>query len=95
MSARLPVLAQTARSSASTSEWRVTLTGVLGPELADKVNACSLESGRLTVFTASSAWAARLKFALAEAEAELKALTPEIRSLVVRVRPAVGKRESG
>jgi hypothetical protein len=91
MSARLPVLAQTARSAATTSEWRVTLTAAIGEDLANKVNACSLDGGRLTVFTESSSWAARLRFALAEAESRLRELTPEIQSLAVRVRPAPRK----
>jgi len=60
----------------------------LGPELGVKVNRCSLESGRITVIAESSAWAARMRFRLAEAEPELRAATPGYRELVVRVRPA-------
>jgi hypothetical protein len=59
----------------------------LGPDLANKVNRCTLDSGTLTVIAESSAWAARMRFRLAEAEAELRAATPGYRELVVRVRP--------
>jgi Dna[CI] antecedent DciA-like protein len=59
----------------------------LGPDLSNKVNRCSLDSGRITVIAESSAWAARMRFALAEIEAELRALVPGYRDLNVRVRP--------
>ena len=64
----------------------------LGPELANKVNRCALDSGRITVITESSAWAARIRFRLAEVEPELRAATPEYRELIVRVRPRQASR---
>lgn len=60
----------------------------LGPELANKVNRCTLDGGRLTVVAESSAWAARMRFALAEAEPRLRELVPELKELAVRIRPA-------
>jgi len=68
----------------------------LGTELANKVNRCTLDSGRITVIAESSAWAARMRFALAEIEpdlrarleAHLKGTGPGFRELVVRVRPS-------
>ena len=62
----------------------------LGPELAIKVNRCTLDAGRLTVVAESSAWAARMRFKLAEVEPELRAVTPGFRELIVRVRPKQG-----
>jgi hypothetical protein len=63
----------------------------LGKDLVNKVNRCSLENGRITVTADSSAWAARIRFALAEAEPQLQArlaeVSPGFRELVVRVRP--------
>ncbi|HTU66996.1 MAG TPA: hypothetical protein VMF52_13685 [Steroidobacteraceae bacterium] len=38
----------------------------------------------------SSAWAARMRFALAEIEPEVRKVTPDFRELVVRVRPRRG-----
>jgi hypothetical protein len=58
----------------------------LGPDLANKVNRCSLEGGTITVVAESSAWAARMRFALAELE-PIAAATPGFKGLVVRVRP--------
>jgi Dna[CI] antecedent, DciA len=59
----------------------------LGPELANKVNRCSLDSGSITVIAESSAWAARIRFALAEVEPALREMVPGYRELNVRVRP--------
>jgi hypothetical protein len=59
----------------------------LGPDLANKVNAIALNSGRITVIAEASAWATRIKFQLAEIEPELRKVTPGFRDLVVRVRP--------
>ena len=90
ISARLPALLQRALSASEESVWQVAVMKALGPELANKVNGCTLESGRLTVVAESSAWAARMRFKLAEVEPELKAVTPGFRELVVRVRPRRG-----
>ena len=76
MSARLPALAQRALSTPETSEWHVTVMNVLGPDLENKVNNCSLDQGRLVVVAESSAWAARIRFRLAEHEELLRQKTP-------------------
>jgi len=90
ISARLPTLAKGASESAEASAWQVAVMKALGPELANKVNRCFLDSGRLTVIAESSAWAARMRFALAELEPQLKELVPGYREVAVRVRPARG-----
>ena len=90
ISARLPALLQRALSAPEESVWQVAVMKALGPDLANKVNRCSLDSGRLTVVAESSAWAARMRFKLAEAESELRAATPGYRELIVRVRPRQG-----
>ncbi len=85
--ARLPALAERARLAPESSEWQVAVMSALGPGLANKVNRCTLDSGRITVIAESSAWAARMRFALAEIEAELRRITPGFRELTIRVRP--------
>ena len=87
ISARLPALAQRALSTPEASEWHLTVMKALGPELANKVNGITLNSGRITVIADSSAWASRMRFVLAEIEAELRKVTPDFREVVVRVRP--------
>jgi hypothetical protein len=92
MSARLPALAQRALSKTEESEWHVAVMKVLGPDLSVKVNAITLNGGRITVVAESSAWAARMRFRLAEGEHTLRDRTPEYRDFVVRVRPRPGPR---
>jgi hypothetical protein len=93
ISARLPALAERARSSTRTSEWQVAVLKALGPELENKVNRCTLDAGRITVVAESSAWAARMRFALAEIESTLRPLVPEFRDVIVRVRPPQSPRQ--
>ena len=87
MSSRLPALAQRARSVPEASEWHVAVMDAFGSDLANKVNGCSLDSGTLTVIAESSAWAARMRFLLADLEPTLKQLVPAYRRFAVRVRP--------
>jgi predicted nucleic acid-binding Zn ribbon protein len=87
ISARLPALAQRARSTPEASEWHVTVTKALGPQLANKVNGVTLTNGKITVLAESSAWASRIRFALADIEPALREVTPDFRALVIRVRP--------
>jgi hypothetical protein len=58
-----------------------------GSTLANKVNGCALDSGTLTVIAESSAWAARMRFALVDLEPTLRELVPGYREFAVRVRP--------
>ncbi len=92
ISARLPALVESAPEGARSSEWQVAVLSALGPALANKVNRCSLDSGRITVIAESSAWAARMRFALAEIDPALRELVPGYRELAVRVRPSRTRR---
>jgi|SRR5687768_2951759 hypothetical protein len=87
MSARLPALAQRALSAPEESEWHIAVMDALKPDLGVKVSRITLNSGRITVIAESAAWAARVRFRLAETEAAVRERVPEIRELVVRVRP--------
>lgn len=70
--------------------WHVTVMKALGPELVNKVNGITLERGKLTVVADSSAWASRIRYALADIEPTLREVAPEFRELVIRVRPRRG-----
>ena len=72
------------------SEWHVAVMAALGPELAKKVDRCSLDRGTITVVAEASAWAARMRFALADIGPKLEVLVPDFRGLQVRVRPRRG-----
>ncbi len=95
ISARLPALAQRALLAPGESVWQVAVMKALGPALANKVNRCTLDNGKITVVAESSAWAARMRFALAEVEPELAAVTPGFREVLVRVRPGRGPAAKG
>jgi hypothetical protein len=88
MSARLPALVQRAGSAPEESEWHVAVMDALGPELGVKVTRITLNSGRITVNAQSAAWAARMRFQLADLTPRLAQITPEFRELIIRVRPA-------
>jgi hypothetical protein len=88
ISARLPTLVESASTGSGTSEWQVAVLKALGPELANKVNRCSLDRGRITVIADASVWAARMRFALAEIDPTLRELVPGYRDLAVKVRPS-------
>ena len=87
ISARLPTLVEGAPGTSESSEWHVAVMKALGPDLVNKVNHCSLDSGRITVIAESSAWAARMRFVLADIESALREIVPGYRALDVRVRP--------
>jgi hypothetical protein len=88
MSARLPALAQRALSTPEQSEWHVAVMNALGPDLGVKVNRITLNSGRITVNAESAAWAARMRFQLADLTPRLREIEPSVTELIVRVRPS-------
>jgi predicted nucleic acid-binding Zn ribbon protein len=90
MSTRLPALVQRAGSTPGESEWHVAVMKALGPDLGVKVTRIILNSGRITVNAESAAWAARMRFQLADLAPKLAEIVPEFRELVVRVRPGRG-----
>jgi hypothetical protein len=63
----------------------------LGPDLGVKVSRITLNSGRITVNAESAAWAARIRFQLADLAPRLAEVTPGFRELVIRVRPTKGR----
>jgi hypothetical protein len=60
----------------------------LGPDLGVKVSRITLNSGRITVNAESAAWAARMRFQLADLTPRLREIEPSVTELVVRVRPS-------
>ena len=67
--------------------WNGWLAQHLPEEISTKVTGVSEREGTLTVFAESSAWSARLRYALLEREAQLKQAQPGIAQLQVRVLP--------
>jgi len=76
-----------ASAAARQEAWQDWVAGHLAEADRVWVRAASERSGTLTVFAESAAWAARLKFALAELAPRLRAERPQIREILVRVMP--------
>jgi hypothetical protein len=55
--------------------------------LATHVTGAVENAENLVIFAESAAWSARLRFALAELDAEIRRANPAIRSVTVRVLP--------
>ena len=84
---RLPLLQEVARQGAAASRCSVTVNRRLPHELSEHIQQVRLTRGSLIIITESAAWAARLRYALAEAEPQLRAAHPEIDSVAVKVSP--------
>ena len=72
--------------------WRRWLAARLPAALLAYVTGIVERKAELVIFTASAAWGVRLRYALAEVETELRAASPEVQRVVVRVMPAARAR---
>lgn len=82
-----PQLAQLTARAATQGSFGDWLKVHLPAELRPRVTGASEIRGTLTVFAESSAWCARLRFALGDLEAALKLAHPQVRALKLRVLP--------
>ncbi len=67
--------------------WRGWLDEHLPAEARSRICGVVERAGTLVIFAASAAWSARVRFAIAEIEAELKRAHPAIGKIAVRVLP--------
>jgi hypothetical protein len=67
--------------------WGAWLSAHLPAEIRARVSGVNEREGTLVVFAESSAWCARLRFALMELEGSLRASHPAVQSIQVRVLP--------
>jgi hypothetical protein len=67
--------------------WGTWLPQHLPAPLPGKICAVTENEGTLAIFAESAAWSARLRFAVAELEAEIRAAGPHITTISVRVMP--------
>jgi hypothetical protein len=67
--------------------WRAWLDTHLPAEARAQVSGIVERHDTLVIFTRSAAWSARVRFALAEIEAQLKSAHPQIAAVEVRVLP--------
>ena len=83
----VPILSQAADHTARQAFWEQWLAAHLAPELAARVTALTERHGNLVVFGDSSAWSARLRYALQELGAQIREVQPDIKEVTVRVMP--------
>jgi hypothetical protein len=67
--------------------WDRWLLDHLGAQLHGRISGISEQEGKLTVFAESAAWSARLRFAVAELDAQIREAGGKLRSVCVRVLP--------
>ena len=80
-------LGRVAEQRQSQSDWRTWLSSKLPAALAARVTGAVENAENLVIFAESSAWSARLRYAIAELDTEIRRANPAIQSINVRVMP--------
>ncbi|HEU4624264.1 MAG TPA: DciA family protein [Steroidobacteraceae bacterium] len=80
-------LGRVAEQRQSQSNWRTFLSSKLPAALATRVTGAVENAENLVIFAESAAWSARLRYAIAELDADIRRANPAIRSVSVRVLP--------
>jgi len=86
--ARGPVLGRIADQSARQNLWRDWLAQRIGEPLRARITGVVERDGSLVIFTESAGWGVRLRYVMAELEAELRREHPQVSRVLVRVLPA-------
>jgi len=84
---RAPGLMRITAQSARQDFWSCWLSERLAPEICAKVSGVSAHGATLVIFAETSAWSARLRYALLELEHEMRAADPTLIAIKVRVLP--------
>jgi len=82
-----PTLRRVTAQAARQSFWSGWLSAHLPAALNERVSGVAERDGTLVVFATSGAWSARLRYALNELEGEVRAASPELAGIRVRVLP--------
>ncbi len=83
----LPSLTRVTDQAARANFWKLWLAAHLTPEIHTRVSGVVERDGELVIFAESAAWCARLRYALLELEADIRAAAPAITAVAVRVLP--------
>ncbi len=81
------ILEQVSQQARRQQFWEAWLRAHLEAGLYAKISGIAEQDGRLTVFAESSAWSARLRFAIAELDGPIRAAAPTLTAVSVRVSP--------
>jgi hypothetical protein len=80
-------LSNVAQHRQSQKDWFTFLRSKLPAALAAKVTGVVEREENLVIYAESSAWSARLRYAIAELDEEVKRANPAIKAVDVRVMP--------
>lgn len=83
----VPSLTRVTEQVSRQNHWLSWLSQHLPGEIHARVSGVTEQRGILVVFAESSAWSARLRYAVLELEAQIRAAAPELTSIQVRVLP--------
>lgn len=81
------MLGRVAEQRRAQADWRSWLTSRLSSDLDAHVTGVVERDDALTVFADSAVWSARLRYAVAEFEAQIREQNATIRKVVVKVMP--------
>jgi len=82
-----PTLTRVTDQAARQAAWRQWLAAHLPEDLVARLSGVVERDGTLVLFAESAAWSARLRYAMQDIEAPLRAAHPEIGAVKVRVMP--------
>jgi hypothetical protein len=75
------------RAQDSQADWLTWIRKMLPEDLRDAPTNAIARDGELVVLAASAAWGTRLRYALAELDAQIRERAPQLRRVSVRVAP--------
>ena len=84
---KLPLMKHVTEQATRERFWKAWLSGHIPAPLTERIRSIVEREGTLTVFTDSSAWSARLRYAILELEREMRAADPTLTLVRVRVLP--------
>jgi hypothetical protein len=87
LAGRAPALKRVTEQAARQRFWSEWLAAHLSAELNAKLSGVTEQDGALIIFARSAAWCARLRYAVLELEAQIRAAAPQLSEIQVRVLP--------
>jgi hypothetical protein len=84
---KLPLMKHVTEQATRERFWKAWLSRHIPAPLSERICAIIEREGALTIFAESSAWSARLRFAVLELEREMRAADPTLAAVRVRVLP--------
>ena len=82
-----PTMTRVTEQAARQDFWGAWLCRHLPAQLAAQISAVVERDHTLVIFASSAAWSARLRYAVTEVEAQMRAAAPKLAAISVRVRP--------